>query len=321
MCLAKILLSKDEEYDIFLKSISKGRSLDVNLINLLNIIRSFLKKKIIGYNSVVYLLTNLNNSILQSQIALEPNKYINNLRLKSGVLLFENTPFSASLIKHNPDIFKIIDFYNYEDIYDQLYAREIQYQSSQLALLYNQDLINDELIQRYNSRNLYYDHMRIGKFGKNVFIKQNEENTIFVLKRLLRQSRIVNFNDYKEFAKSMIKQKNISLDDNNKEEAIVNMFDKGSLYCIYGSAGTGKSTLISKELSIMENVKVLCLCNTHSALENLKNRINNRNFYFSTISSYLSRLNKEVENWDILVIDECSNVPTRDMADLLKELV
>ena len=251
---------------------------------------------------------------------MEPNKYINNLRLKSGVLLFENTPFSASLIKHNPDIFKIIDFYNYEDIYDQLYAREIQYQSSQLALLYNQDLINDELIQRYNSRNLYYDHMRIGKFGKNVFIKQNEENTIFVLKRLLRQSRIVNFNDYKEFAKSMIKQKNISLDDNNKEEAIVNMFDKGSLYCIYGSAGTGKSTLISKELSIMENVKVLCLCNTHSALENLKNRINNRNFYFSTISSYLSRLNKEVENWDILVIDECSNVPTRDMADLLKRI-
>lgn len=320
VCLAKILLSKDEEYDIFLKSISKGRSLDVNLMNLLNIIRSFLKKKIIGYNSVVYLLTNLNNSILQSQIALEPNKYINNLRLKSGVLLFENTPFSASLIKHNPDIFKIIDFYNYEDIYDQLYAREIQYQSSQLALLYNQDLINDELIQRYNSRNLYYDHMRIGKFGKNVFIKQNEENTIFVLKRLLRQSRIVNFNDYKEFAKSMIKQKNISLDDNNKEEAIVNMFDKGSLYCIYGSAGTGKSTLISKELSIMENVKVLCLCNTHSALENLKNRINNRNFYFSTISSYLSRLNKEVENWDILVIDECSNVPTRDMADLLKRI-
>jgi ATP-dependent exoDNAse (exonuclease V) alpha subunit len=118
----------------------------------------------------------------------------------------------------------------------------------------------------------------------------------------------------------MIKQKNISLDENNKEEAIVNMFDKGSLYCIYGSAGTGKSTLISKELSIMENVKVLCLCNTHSALENLKNRINNRNFYFSTISSYLSRLNKEVENWDILVIDECSNVPTRDMADLLKRI-
>ena len=96
----------------------------------------------------------------------------------------------------------------------------------------------------------------------------------------MRQSRIVNFNDYKEFAKSMIKQKNISLDDNNKEEAIVNMFDKGSLYCIYGSAGTGKSTLISKELSIMENVKVLCLWNTHSALENLKNRINNRNFIF-----------------------------------------
>lgn len=115
------------------------------------------------------MLTNLNNSILQSQIALEPNKYINNLRLKSGVLLFENTPFSASLIKHNPDIFKIIDFYNYEDIYDQLYAREIQYQSSQLALLYNQDLINDELIQRYNSRNLYYDHMRIGKFGKCLY--------------------------------------------------------------------------------------------------------------------------------------------------------
>ena len=58
-----------------------------------------------------------------------------------------------------------------------MYAREIQYQSSQLALLYNQDLINDELTKDI-ILNLYYDHMRIGKFGKNVFIKQMREHYI-----------------------------------------------------------------------------------------------------------------------------------------------
>ena len=51
----------------------------------------------------------------------------------------------------------------------------------------------------------------------------------------------------------------------------------------------------------------------------MKRKINDNDAEYMTISSFL--YNKSVEtNWDILVIDECSNVSTNDMAKILDKV-
>ena len=98
-----------------------------------------------------------------------------------------------------------------------------------------------------------------------------------------------------------------------------------NLKFVLGKAGTGKTTTILNSLKDLKG-KILCIAYTHSAVENLRNKSNNR-FKYMTIHKYLKlpinkiiyRKLKEYERFDYIVIDEVSLIPL-NIIDILFNL-
>lgn len=97
-----------------------------------------------------------------------------------------------------------------------------------------------------------------------------------------------------------------------------------NLKFVLGKAGTGKTTTILNSLVNFDSV--LCIAYTHSAVENLRNKSNNK-FKYMTIHKYLKlpinkiiyRKLKEYERFDYIVIDEVSLIPL-NIIDILFNL-
>jgi len=85
---------------------------------------------------------------------------------------------------------------------------------------------------------------------------------------------------------------------------------------VYGSAGTGKSTLINHIAHFFADKQKLFLAQTNPAVDNLKRRVTASNCVFSTITKFIKKQNVETE-YDLLIIDECSTVNNRDMCDII----
>lgn len=323
--LADIVLFNDEDFTHFLEIIKDKREKDTNIINFLKRNHDYIKSNKIGKNTLLYLLSIMKNTVIKNQIQNSENNQINQLCLKYGTLVFENTPLSASLIKHNPDFSILLKLFNAEEREDELLAREINKNSNNNSLIYfdakSLSLSDKEintLILKYNSRlSERQQDRRIERHGNNLYINSNEDNTIFIIETLLNKRSKFKKGEYTHFAKKNLDKS--KMDDPQKIDAIYKMFSNNGFFCIYGSAGTGKSTLISHELSILKNYSKLCLANTHPAVQNMKRKINDNDAEYMTISSFL--YSKSVKtDWDILVIDECSNVSTNDMAKILDKV-
>lgn len=93
---------------------------------------------------------------------------------------------------------------------------------------------------------------------------------------------------------------------------------------VLGKAGTGKTTTILN--SLVNFNSVLCIAYTHSAVENLRSKSENK-FKYMTIHKYLKlpinkiiyRKLKEYERFDYIVIDEVSLIPL-NIIDILFNL-
>ena len=93
---------------------------------------------------------------------------------------------------------------------------------------------------------------------------------------------------------------------------------------VLGKAGTGKTTTILN--SLINFNSVLCIAYTHSAVENLRSKSENK-FKYMTIHKYLKlpinkiiyRKLKEYERFDYIVIDEVSLIPL-NIIDILFNL-
>ena len=97
------------------------------------------------------------------------------------------------------------------------------------------------------------------------------------------------------------------------------MFDKTTVFALYGAAGTGKSKTTSFLLDIFARAKRICLAATYPAIENMRRKINDSSVTYMTIDSFLSKKFKDTV-WDIVVIDECSVVSNESMIRLLDKI-
>lgn len=102
----------------------------------------------------------------------------------------------------------------------------------------------------------------------------------------------------------------------HKKEAMRMMFSESRVAFIYGSAGTGKSTLIKHISDFWASKNKIFLANTHPAVGNMRRTVTAGNSEFSTIASFLSSRNQNVD-YDVLFIDECSTVSNSDMKLIL----
>src|SRR5450756_3120158 len=112
------------------------------------------------------------------------------------------------------------------------------------------------------------------------------------------------------------RQPNHGVDCDEKREALTRMFENSRVALVYGSAGTGKSTLINHIAHFFADKKKLFLAQTNPAVDNLKRRVTASNCTFSTITKFLKK-QSVITDYDLLIIDECSTVNNRDMRDIL----
>ena len=109
-----------------------------------------------------------------------------------------------------------------------------------------------------------------------------------------------------------------TIDDDGKKEALRQMFSNSHVALIYGSAGTGKSTLIKHISNFWADKDKMFLANTHPAVDNMRRKVTAGNSVYNTIATFLSKRNNNT-NCDVLFIDECSTVSNDDMRRVLEK--
>lgn len=323
--IAQIVSLEEDRYIEIVKTISGSKITDTSIVQLLNSARKFIKMNSKGKNVILYLLGLMNNTVIKNQESIFENEKVSYLKIKTGVLVFDETPYSSSLIQHNPKLSIVCDCIDIQNREDEFLKREIVNNSDEKGILYykSESLKKDEadaLIRKYNDRIPdFQSERKIDRFGDNIFNIGNESDTKYVLEKLIQKSKEVNFPDYANYSSAVLDLFAIDIDDIQKRNVILKMFENTSLFCVYGAAGTGKSTLIGKELEVLGKLKKICLANTHPAVQNMKRKINDDEAEYMTIRSFI--LSKDVNrSWDVLIVDECSTVSTRDMATILDKI-
>ena len=152
-----------------------------------------------------------------------------------------------------------------------------------------------------------------------VYIDQYLRNTTFILQRLLDASRKGN-DGQGSLNLKFLQSFNHSEVDKRKIDALQKVFVQSKLLAIYGAAGTGKTTLMNYISALMESQSKLFLAKTHTAKENLMRRITQRGVKcdFMVLDSYLRY--KNVENYDVVFVDECSAIDNRAMVSFLQKI-
>ncbi|MDE5591749.1 MAG: ATP-dependent RecD-like DNA helicase, partial [Helicobacter sp.] len=119
-------------------------------------------------------------------------------------------------------------------------------------------------------------------------------------------------------------ENNNNLDSPEKIDYLKKLFTQSRLALIYGSAGTGKTTMIQYISDFFHDRSKLYLANTHTAINNLRRRIKEiENSDFATITaakSKTTKLKKDLKEYEIVIIDECSTISNADMAAILAKI-
>lgn len=285
--------------------------------------REILKANAPGSNLLRYLLFHMNNKVIKNQSHSYSNNYMSRLYVKNSCIPFDKMPFNTSPVGHNPrlgDLFACIDSTERQH---EILARLVKNNTEIKQQLFTplQDIVGfdhiTELVDTYNST-LWHGHFEKSKLmikNGHIFINGYKDNTQFIIERLadLAGNGVQN---YSNSVNAWLNQPNHGVDCNEKKEILTQMFEHSHVALMYGSAGTGKSTLINHLAHFFADKRKLFLAQTNPAVDNLKRRVTAANCTFSTITKFLKSRNNATD-YDLLIIDECSTVNNRDMKDIL----
>jgi hypothetical protein len=319
--LVELINSPDITYDS-IKGYITDKAKSSSIFEIIDKCRCLAMRNSPGANIAKYLLYRLNNKIIKRQHQSDACNRLSNLNLKWGCIPFDEMPFATSLIDHNPKLFDLYDSLPSANREHELFARHILNNIEIHGQLYTprKEIVGfdniDVLIETFNNR-LYWKHAyrKIESYKEHLYIKGYEDNTHSIINSL-RELSAVGIKNYANSVDSWLHTSGYSIDCDEKRIALRQLFENSSVSLIYGSAGTGKSTLINHISNFLHDHRKLYLAKTNPAVDNLKRRINAGNSTFSTIAKFLSSRNSNTE-YDLLVIDECSTVDNADMLAVL----
>ena len=318
------LVSSDQDYYDFIKRQITARAQSVKIYETLDQCRNIIVDNKPGANVLRYLLHKMNNRVIKWQHRGEQCGELSNLYLNYGCIPFDRMPHCTSLRQHNPKIYDLFDSIPVSGHEHELFARYIKNNTEIEGHLFTpkaeiEGFENiDGLIRKYNS-SLYYKHTgrRIEEYKDHLYIKSYVEDSTEIIKKL-KELASSGVSQYTVSVDSWISRESYIIDDDSKKEALRQMFANSHVALIYGSAGTGKSTLIKHISNFWADKDKIFLANTHPAVDNMRRKVTAGNSVYNTIATFLSKRNNNT-NCDVLFIDECSTVSNDDMRRVLEK--
>lgn len=292
------------------------------IFDMLSKIRKITINQSKGVNILRYLLLNMNNKIIKAQRSNLSNDNLGGLYIENGSIPFERMPYSFTLKDHNTrlhDVFESIDPTGREH---EILARIVKINTENNGQIYTKiEELNsfnniESLVGKYNNK-LYKTHkdQRLVIENNMIYIYSYEYKAIQIIKKLLDLTAN-GIKNYSNSLQSWLSNTSYIIDCEDKKTMLHDMFENSHLALIYGSAGTGKSTLVNHISNFFGDHKKIFLANTHPAVENLRSRVNASNTSFSTVAKFKSKYNGDT-SCDILIIDECSTISNSDILKVL----
>ncbi len=320
--LAGLVGVSDEYYQQIKNQITSNAKVS-HIFAVLDKCRNLIQNNYSGCNVVKYLLYRLNNKIIKQQYLHGGCSLLSNLNLSYGCIPFDQMPFDAALLNHNPKISDLFDCINSANREHELFARFIK-NNTENGELYTakKDVIGfeniDTLINVFNSK-LYKTHVhrRLEAYKDFIYIKGYEADTIKIINRL-KELSTSGIKNYASSVDSWLNESSYYIDCNDKKTSLRQMFEKSNIALIYGSAGTGKSTMIKHISQFFNSFKKLYLAHTNPAIDNLKRKVHAPNGDFKTIAKFLASRQNDAK-YDLLIIDECSIISNMDMLKVLEK--
>lgn len=319
------LVTSSEMYYTWAKAKCTKEAKVTHVFNLLDKSRELISDNAPGCNIIRYFLHKMNNKVMKRQYYWVECEALSNLCLKWGCIPFDQMPFATSLLKHNPRIYDLLECIDTTGREHEFLARIVKNNTEQQGVLFTplSDLSKfddiENLRKKYNSK-VYYKHTeRYMKIYKDyIYIDGYVQDTSEIIKKLKELSQTGIFG-YTNFVESWLMQNtSYRIDSEEKLLTLKNIFAYSQVALIYGSAGTGKSTLINHISNLYNQRKKLYIANTNPAVDNMRRKVNADNRVFMTIARFLSEYNNDTE-CDILFIDECSTVSNKDMRAILQK--
>lgn len=296
-----------------------------HILELIELLRNVILKNKTGKNTLMYLIFMLRNSVVIDQLHPESNSILSNLYLKYGCNVFETMPYASSLNGHNVSISDLIEIINPSGREYEFFGRKIKDMCTKTNRIYftfeelgYSEEEGTKLIEDFNSK-VYrtHTHRLLEKYGKNVYIRGNEESTIKIIEKLKEKSKET-YDNYKDMVLVFETFDQYEFTDPLKEEISQKIYVDSKVGLIYGSAGTGKTEMIKIISKIFVDKKIAFLSKTNAALNNIKIRVmenDMENYYFSTVDSFKNNR----QHFDLIVIDECSMVENLIMLNILEK--
>lgn len=318
------LVSSDQDYYNFIKGKITEQAQSVKIFEMLDQCRDIIIDNKPGANVLRYLLHKMNNRVIKWQYWNEQCGRLSNLYLNYGCIPFDRMPYCTSLRQHNPKIYDLFESIPASGHEHELFARCVKNNTEIEGHLFTpkaeiegfDDI--DGMIRKYNS-SLYYKHTgrRIEEYKDHLYIKSYVEDSTEIIKKL-QELASSGVSQYTASVDSWISRESYTIDDDGKKEALRQMFANSHVALIYGSAGTGKSTLIKHISNFWADKDKIFLANTHPAVDNMRRKVTAGNSEYNTIAKFLSKRNINTD-CDVLFIDECSTVSNDDMRHVLEK--
>lgn len=320
--LSELLDFPEDEFQKVKQEITQ-RARSVVFFNDLEECRKIVKAQGAGSNLLRYLLYHMYNKVMKNQRQSADNPNLSGLYMQNGCIPFDSMPFINSPLGHNPRLGDLFDCIPTSGRQHELLARLVRNNTEINGQLFTtvKDITGfeniPELARTYN-RTLWFGHREKGQLiiaNGQIFINGYKDDTCTIIKTLkdFAQTGVKN---YSSSVQAWLNSPNHGVDCEEKKEALIQMFANSQVALIYGSAGTGKSTLIDHVAHFFADREKLFLAQTNPAVDNLKRRVTAANSTFSTIAKFLRSNTVEAE-YDLLIVDECSTVSNKDMVALL----
>jgi hypothetical protein len=275
-----------------------------------------------GQNVLRYLMLRMHNQILKPPYYWDCCGRLSNMNLQYGCIPFDTMPFCTSLPGHNPRYWYLVESLDATGRNHELLARCVKNNVERHGILYTPVVDLEEfgdvnsLISTYNNK-LYYTHTerQLVLDKGHVFICGYENDTVSIVEKL-QEYASSGIAGYTQAVERWLDETPRGIDDPVKEEALKQLFGQSRVALIYGAAGTGKSTMVDHIAHYFNDKDKLFLAHTNPAIDNLKRKVTAQNSDFRTISSQIYRSATDQE-YDLLIIDECSTVSNADLIKVL----